>query len=136
VHTGPKTNTNKTQTSRFTWLPKTGYVHEGSRLYIIGGMIQTLNSTPVQPQEPVFNSYTRCFSQICSQLSKLNLLHTPLHLHSSFIALSLPPFIGERKAQRRALKHATNCGTNGVSTKHSGGVLLLSIKSRQISTMN
>jgi len=120
----------KTQTSRFTWFPKTGYVHGGSKLYIIGGMIQTLNSTPVQSQNPVFHSYTRCFSQICSQLSKLHLLHTPLHLHP--LLLSLSPFIGEM----RALKHAINCGTNGASTKHSGGVLLLSIKSRQISTQS
>jgi hypothetical protein len=45
VHTGLKANTNKTQISRFTWFLKTGYVHGGSRLYIIGGMIQTLYST-------------------------------------------------------------------------------------------
>jgi len=49
VHTGPKANTNKTQTSRFTWFPKTGYVHGDSRLYIIWGMIQTLNSTQYNP---------------------------------------------------------------------------------------
>jgi len=42
----------KTQTSRFTWFPKTGYVHGGSRLYIIGGMIQTLNSTQYNPTKP------------------------------------------------------------------------------------
>jgi hypothetical protein len=52
VHTGPKANTNKTQTSRFTWFPKTGYVHGGSRLYINGGMIQTLNSTQYNPTKP------------------------------------------------------------------------------------
>jgi hypothetical protein len=44
VHTGPKANTNKTQTSRFTWFPKTGYVHRGSKLYIIGGMLYYLEN--------------------------------------------------------------------------------------------
>jgi hypothetical protein len=78
VHTGPKANTNKTQTSRFTWFPKTGYVHGGSRLYINGGMIQTLNSTQYNPQNPVFHSYTR-FSQIC----------TSTHSHSCTVFLSL-----------------------------------------------
>jgi hypothetical protein len=52
VHTGSKANTNKTQTSRFTWFPKTGYIHGGSRLYINGGMIQTLNSTQYNPTKP------------------------------------------------------------------------------------
>ena len=35
VHTGPKANTNKTLTSRFTWFPLIGYVHGGNILYII-----------------------------------------------------------------------------------------------------
>jgi len=49
VHTGLKANTNKTQTKHkqadLRCSSKTGYVHGGNRLYIIGGMIQTLNST-------------------------------------------------------------------------------------------
>ena len=91
MHTGPKANTNKTQTSRFTWFPKTGYVHGGSKLYIIGEIIQTLNSTPVQPQNPVFHS------------NLLTTLKVALTAHTSSlalfsIALSLSPFIGERRA--------------------------------------
>ena len=65
VHTGPKANTNKTQTSRFTWFPKIGYVHGGSRLYIIGGIIQTLQPNPNTIPEPSVSLNTRCFSQIC-----------------------------------------------------------------------
>jgi hypothetical protein len=52
VHIGPKANTNKTQTNRFMWFPKTGYIHGGNKLYIIGGMIQTLNSTQYNPTKP------------------------------------------------------------------------------------
>jgi hypothetical protein len=59
----------KTQTSRFTWFPKTGYVHRGSRLYIIGGMIQIFISTQYNPTK-----------------SSVSLLHSVfllnLHLHS------------------------------------------------------
>jgi len=93
VHTGPKANTKITQTSRFTWFPKTGYVHGGSRLYINGGMIQTLDSTQYNPQKPVFHSYTR-FSQIytCTHSHSCIHLHSPLHslclLSSLFYLLS------------------------------------------------
>jgi hypothetical protein len=52
VHIGPKANINKTQRSSFTWFPKTGCVHGGSRLYIIRGMIQTLNSSQYNPTKP------------------------------------------------------------------------------------
>ena len=78
VHTGPKANTNKTQTNRFTWFPKTGYVHGGSRLYINGGMIQTLNSTQYNPTKP-----------------SVSLLHSVflsnLHFLTLTVALSLLP---------------------------------------------
>jgi hypothetical protein len=84
VHTGPKANTNKTQTSRFTWFPKTGYIHGGSRLYINGGMIQTLNSTQYNPQKPVFHSYT-LFSQIYTCIHS----HSCIHLHSPLHSLCL-----------------------------------------------
>ena len=67
----------KSQTSKFTWFPKTGYVHGGSRLYINGGMIQTLNSTQYNPQKPVFHSYT-LFSQI----------YTCIHSHSCILSSS------------------------------------------------
>ena len=90
VHTGPKANTNKTQTSRFTWFPKTGYVHGGSKLYINGGMIQTLNSTQYNPQKPVFHSYT-LFSQICTcTLSHSCTHHTSLHTYFLHTHCTLP----------------------------------------------
>jgi hypothetical protein len=102
VHTGPKANTKKTQTSRFTWFPKTGYIHGGSRLYINGGMIQTLNSTQYNLWKPVFHSYT-LFSQIftcthshsCTHHSSLHtcFLHTQHFLSSALSPVSL--FIGE-----------------------------------------
>jgi hypothetical protein len=84
VHTGPKANTNKTQTSRFTWFPKTGYIHGGNKLYINGGMIQTLNSTQYNPQKPVFHSYT-LFSQIYTCIHS----HSCIHLHSPLHSLCL-----------------------------------------------
>jgi hypothetical protein len=82
VHTGPKANTNKTQTSRFTWLPKTRYVHGGSRLYIIRGMIQTLNSTQYNPTKL---SVSLLHSVFLSNLLFLTLtvaLFSSAHLHS------------------------------------------------------
>jgi hypothetical protein len=89
VHTGPKANTNKTQTSRFTWFPKTGYVHGGNRLYIIEGMIQTLNSTQYNPTKPsvsllhsVFLSNLHYFTLTVA----LSLL--PLHTHCTLSSLS------------------------------------------------
>jgi len=73
----------KTQTNRFTWFPKTEYFHRGSRLYIIGGMIQILNPTQYNPSKPVFHSYTRCFSQICTfSLSQLHFLYSS---HTCFL---------------------------------------------------
>jgi hypothetical protein len=81
VHTGPKANTNKTQTSRFTWFPKTGYVHGGSRLYINGGMIQTLNSTQYNPTKT-------SVSLLHSFLSNLH-LHSLSQLHSLFFLCTL-----------------------------------------------
>jgi len=85
VHTGPKANTNKTQTSRFTWFPKTGYIHGGSRLYINGGMIQTLNSTQYNPTKPsvsllhsVFLSSLHSFTLTVALFSSAH-LHSPLH---------------------------------------------------------
>lgn len=99
VHTGPKANTNKTQTSRFTWFPKTGYVHGGNRLYIIGGMIQTLNSTQYNPTKPsvsltlgvslkstLFHSHS-CIISFCT------LAHTP--------SLTLIVSIYRRKESRK-----------------------------------
>lgn len=99
VHTGPKANTNKTQTNRFTWFPKTGYVHEGNRLYIIGGMIQTLNSTQYNPTKPsvsltlgvslkstLFHSHS-CIISFCT------LAHTP--------SLTLIVSIYRRKESRK-----------------------------------
>ena len=92
VHTGPKANTNKkTQTSRFTWFPKTGYVHGGSRLYIIGGMIQTLNSTQYNPTKP---SVSLLHSVFLSNLHSFTLtvaLFSSAHLHSHYTLYILPP---------------------------------------------
>lgn len=89
VHTGPKANTNKTQTSRFTWFPKTGYVHGGSRLYINGGMIQTLNSTQYNPTKP---SVSLLHSVFLSNLHFLTLTVAlsllPLHTHCTLSSLS------------------------------------------------
>jgi hypothetical protein len=86
VHTGPKANTNKTQTSRFTWFPKIGYVHGGSRLYIIGGMIQTLNSTQYNPTKLSVSLLHSFLSNM--HLHSLSQLHClPLSLHT--LALSL-----------------------------------------------
>ena len=84
VHTGPKANTNKTQTSRFTWFPKTGYVHGGNRLYIIGGIIQTLNSTQYNPTKP---SVSLLHSVFLSNLHSFTLtvaLFPSAHLHTHF----------------------------------------------------
>ena len=73
VHTEPKTNTNKTQTNRFTWFFKIEYVHGDNRLYIIGRMIQTLNSTQYNPTKPsvlllhsvfILNLYLHSLSQL------------------------------------------------------------------------
>ena len=95
MHTGPKANTNKTQTSRFTWFPKTGYVHGGSRLYINGGMIQTLNSTQYNPTKPSVSLFTRCFSQIYTcTLSQSCTVFFSLHF-TTHTALSCTLFIGE-----------------------------------------
>jgi hypothetical protein len=79
VHTGPKANTNKTQTSRFTWFPKTGYVHGGSWLYINGGMIQTLNSTQYNPTKPSV-SLLHLFLSNLHSLSQLHSPHFSAHL--------------------------------------------------------
>jgi hypothetical protein len=83
VHTGPKANTNKTQTSRFTWFPKTGYVHGGSRLYINGGMIQTLNSTQYNPTKPSVSLLHSFLSNL--HLHTLSQLHCLLPLHTCFL---------------------------------------------------
>ena len=71
----------------FMWFPKTGYVHGGSRLYIIGGMIQTLNST-----QPNTTHKTQCITLTLGVSLKYALSHShsctctlPLqctHLHS------------------------------------------------------
>ena len=94
MHTGPETNTNKTQTSRFTWFPKIGYVHGGSRLYIIGGIIQTLNSIPIQSQNPVFHS---TLGVSLKSVFFFTLLHTllSLALHFFFCTLYCTLFIRE-----------------------------------------
>ena len=92
VHTGPKANTNKTQTSRFTWFPKTGYVHGGSRLYINGGMIQTLNSTQYNPTKP---SVSLLHSVFLSNLHSFTLtvaLFPSAHLHTHCTLSSLSFF--------------------------------------------
>jgi hypothetical protein len=82
VHTGPKANTNKTQTSRFTWFPKTGYVHGGSKLYIIGGMIQTLNSTQYNPTKPSVSLLHSVFLSSLHSFTLTVALFSSAHLHS------------------------------------------------------
>jgi hypothetical protein len=97
----------KHNTSRFTWFPKTGYVHGGSRLYIIGGMIQTFNSTQYNPTKP---SVSLLHSVFLSNLHFLTL--SQLHLHSlhTFSTLThsaISPFctLSRLSLYRRMEKH-------------------------------
>jgi hypothetical protein len=75
----------KHNTSRFTWFPKTGYVHGGSRLYIIGGMIQTLNSTKYNPTKPSVSLLHSVF------LSNLHYFHSHSCTIFFFCTLALTP---------------------------------------------
>jgi len=78
----------KHKTSRFTWFPKTGYVHGGSRLYINGGMIQTLNSTQYNPTKPSVSLLHLFLSNL--HLHSLSQLHClPLSAHTCTVFLSL-----------------------------------------------
>ena len=91
MHTGPKANTNKTQTSRFTWFPKIGYVHRGSRLYIIGGMIQTLNSTQYNPTKTQCFTLTLVSLKFALALTLTVALSSSLSAHTCTVsALSIP----------------------------------------------
>jgi len=86
VHPGPKANTNKTQTSRFTWFLKTGYIHGGSRLYIKGGIIQTLNSTQYNPTKPSVSLLHSFLSNL--HLHSLSQLHClPLSAHTCTVSM-------------------------------------------------
>jgi len=85
------------------WFPKTRYIHGGSRLYIIRGMIQTLNST-----QPQYNPQTQCFTltfcvSLKSALSHFN--SYTVFLCSSALSLSL--FIGGMRALTSTNKYQT-----------------------------
>ena len=102
VHTGPKANTKKTQTSRFTWFPKTGYVHGGSRLYINGGMIQTLNSTQYNPTKPSVSLLHSVFlSNLHSFTLTVALSFLPLHTHCTLSSLSFFSFCHQSVYMRK-----------------------------------
>jgi len=111
VHTGPKANTNKNTNKQIYVVPQIGYVHGGSRLYIIGGMIQTLNSTQYNPTKP---SVSLLHSVFLSNLLFLTLtvaLFSSAHLHSYIPCTlsSLSPFIGERRALAATYVQPNKC---------------------------
>ncbi|XP_061955640.1 uncharacterized protein LOC133677578 [Populus nigra] len=90
----------KHKTSRFTWFPKTEYVHGDSRLYINGGMIQTLNSTQYNPQKTsvsllhsfLSNLHLHSLSQLHSPHFSAHFLHTHCTLPLSFLSSVLNLF--------------------------------------------
>jgi hypothetical protein len=85
------------------WFLKTRYIHGDSRLYIIRGMIQTLNST-----QPRYNPQTQCFTLILGVSLKSALSHFnsyTVFLYSS--ALSLLLLIGEMRALTATNKYQT-----------------------------
>jgi len=119
VHTEPKANTNKTQTSRFMWFFKTRYVHGDSRLYIIEGMIQTLNSTRYNPSKPSVSLLHLVFLSNLLFLTLKIVLALTAHTSSTSctIAFSLSPFIGEMRVLVATNKKQT---TPNYYNKYSG----------------
>jgi len=98
VHTGPKANTNKKhKQADLRGSPKTGTSMEAADCILLEEWYKHSTQPNTTLQNPVFHSYTRCFSLICTcthshsctlySLSSLAL--TTLALHTSFVSFSL-----------------------------------------------
>jgi len=90
VHTGLKANTNKIQTSRFTWFPKPGTSTEAADCILLEEWYKYSTQPNTTHKKPVFHSYT-LFSQIftCTHSHSCT-HHTSLHTYFLHTQCTLP----------------------------------------------